>query len=113
MYSHVAVIFSILWTLLSFFQSFYYGKVFEKAGSMSSFGDKLCAFIKGPGWFPGTPRLGDPLGVPEVILDQLTTPSIKKLYMVCALYISYSIIRHLNHRQPLFSMNATGREDRW
>ena len=28
--------------------------------------DSIYAFIKGPGWFPGTPRLGDPMGVPAV-----------------------------------------------
>ncbi len=33
---------------------------------MSTFGDKVSAFLKGPGWFPGTPRLGDPSGVPEI-----------------------------------------------
>ena len=45
---------------------FYYGKVLEKARSMNNWSDKVSAFIKGPGWFPGTERLGDPTGVPEV-----------------------------------------------
>ena len=45
---------------------FYYGKVLEKANSMNSWSDKIFAFLKGPGWFPGTDRLGDPMGVPEV-----------------------------------------------
>ena len=48
------------------FQMFYYGKVLEKANSMNSWSDKIFAFLKGPGWFPGTDRLGDPMGVPEV-----------------------------------------------
>ncbi len=34
--------------------------------SMSTFKDKLFCLIKGPGWFPGTERLGDPMQVPEV-----------------------------------------------
>ena len=46
-------------------QMFYYGKVFEKAASMKTFMEKVKAFIFGPGWFPGTGRLGDPMGVPE------------------------------------------------
>ena len=33
---------------------------------MSTWKEAIYAFIKGPGWFPGTPRLGDPMGVPEV-----------------------------------------------
>ena len=48
------------------FQMFYYGKVLEKANSMTTWSDKIFAFLKGPGWFPGTDRLGDPMGVPEV-----------------------------------------------
>jgi len=47
-------------------QMFYYGKVLEKANSMSSWSDKIFAFLKGPVWFPGTDRLGDPMGVPEI-----------------------------------------------
>ena len=33
---------------------------------MDNWMDSIYAFIKGPGWFPGTPRLGDPMGVPAV-----------------------------------------------
>merc|ERR1712062_467616 len=47
-------------------QVFYYGKVLEKAQSMDNWTDKIWAVLKGPGWFPGTDRLGDPLGVPEI-----------------------------------------------
>ena len=48
-------------------QLFYYGKIREKANSMSNWGDKVSAYVKGPGWFPGTPRLGDISQVKEVI----------------------------------------------
>jgi len=47
-------------------QIFYYGKVLEKAQSMDNWTDKISAVLKGPGWFPGTERLGDPMGVPEI-----------------------------------------------
>ena len=53
-------------TLCTFSQVFYYGKIWEKAQTMNSFRDKVSAFLKGPGWFPGTPRLGDIKGVPKV-----------------------------------------------
>lgn len=33
---------------------------------MDNLKDKLGAIVFGPGWFPGTPRLGDPMGVPEI-----------------------------------------------
>ena len=52
--------------LIKSFQAFYYGKVVEKANTMTTLTDKVSAFLKGPGWFPGTPRLGDPMGVPEI-----------------------------------------------
>ena len=47
-------------------QMFYYGKVFEKAASMNTIMEKIKALVFGPGWFPGTGRLGDPMGVPKV-----------------------------------------------
>ena len=40
----------------------------RKAQSMDTVSDKIAAVVKGPGWFPGTPRLGDPMGAPEVII---------------------------------------------
>ena len=33
---------------------------------MKTLGDKVSSFLKGPGWFPGTERLGDLNMVPEV-----------------------------------------------
>jgi len=33
--------------------------VIEKARSMTNWADFFYAFVKGPGWFPGTGRLGD------------------------------------------------------
>ncbi|TRY69032.1 hypothetical protein TCAL_01416 [Tigriopus californicus] len=46
-------------------QIHYYVKIVEKANTMDNWSDKLSAFLKGPGWFPGTPRLGDIMQVPE------------------------------------------------
>lgn len=47
-------------------QAFYYGKVVEKAQMMTNWPDRISAFVKGPGWFPGTSRLGDLEMVPEI-----------------------------------------------
>ena len=64
------------------FQIFYYGKVLEKANSMDNWQDKVSAVVKGPGWFPGTERLGDPMGVPEVcyIIRLVCKPSKNSTY---------------------------------
>ena len=43
---------------------------------MDNWKDKVFAFIKGPGWFPGTPRLGDPTGVPEIQHRQKYDPQV-------------------------------------
>jgi alkylglycerol monooxygenase len=49
--------------------------LFEKFPSMKTFGDKVKSLIYGPGWFPGTPRLGNfsdlpPVESPVQIYDQ-------------------------------------------
>ena len=43
---------------------------------MTTWFEKLFAFIKGPGWFPGTPRLGDPMGVAEVQIREKYDPKV-------------------------------------
>ncbi|XP_069191078.1 alkylglycerol monooxygenase [Procambarus clarkii] len=47
-------------------QVFYFRAVFRKALSMTTWGDTLRALFYGPGWFPGTPRLGDPDTFPDI-----------------------------------------------
>jgi alkylglycerol monooxygenase len=46
-------------------QFFYYPKIWSRMGEH----DKLSVILKGPGWTPGKPRLGDPNDVPEVELS--------------------------------------------
>jgi len=67
-------------------QLFYYGKVVEKARSMSTWKESLFAFIKGPGWFPGTPRLGDETFVPEGLIEGISQTSC----FVAMLYIFWT-----------------------
>ena len=61
---------------MSLLQLMYYGKVIEKAQSMTTWSEKLFAFIKGPGWFPGGPRLSDPMGVPEMQVREKYNPTV-------------------------------------
>ncbi|KAK3880621.1 hypothetical protein Pcinc_014895 [Petrolisthes cinctipes] len=41
-------------------------EVLQRAASMPTFGDKLKALFYGPGWAPGTPRLGNPEDIPDM-----------------------------------------------
>jgi alkylglycerol monooxygenase len=47
-------------------QFFYYKSVWDKAQSMDNWSDWISAFVKGPGWTPGSDRLGDYMLVAEV-----------------------------------------------
>ncbi|XP_050716129.1 alkylglycerol monooxygenase-like [Eriocheir sinensis] len=47
-------------------QVYYFGEVFRKARSMSTWKDSLKAVFYGPGWTPGSPRLGDPAKFPVI-----------------------------------------------
>ncbi|XP_063611172.1 alkylglycerol monooxygenase-like [Penaeus indicus] len=40
-------------------QVYYYSEVFKKAKNMNTWVDTIKALFNGPGWHPGTPRLGD------------------------------------------------------
>ena len=57
-------------------QFFYLYNVFKKAQSMDNLKDYLWAFVKGPGWFPGTQRLGDPNQVPKFKFRNKYNPKI-------------------------------------
>ncbi|KAB7498779.1 Alkylglycerol monooxygenase [Armadillidium nasatum] len=48
-----------------YLQVFYFRDVIVKSLSMKTFGDKLKALFFGPGWNPGTPRLGDEDAIPD------------------------------------------------
>lgn len=49
----------------TFFMQFHHLKhMFKTAYSYDNWGDKLSVFFKGPGWYPGTPRLGYVTDVP-------------------------------------------------
>eukprot|EP00088_Acartia_fossae_P017622 TRINITY_DN2005_c0_g1_i3.p1 TRINITY_DN2005_c0_g1~~TRINITY_DN2005_c0_g1_i3.p1 ORF type:complete len:460 (+),score=113.26 TRINITY_DN2005_c0_g1_i3:50-1429(+) len=60
-------------------QLFYYGKVLEKARSMNNWWDYISAFIKGPGWYPGTERLGDITFVDERPVRDVYNPRVNPL----------------------------------
>ena len=45
--------------------------------AMDTWTDRLSAFLKGPGWFPGTPRLGDLNAVPEIQSREKYNPTIR------------------------------------
>ena len=57
-------------------QFFYFYNVFKKAQSMENWKDFVFAFVKGPGWFPGTPRLGDLNFVPKIPSRDIYDPKV-------------------------------------
>lgn len=57
-------------------QFFYFYKVFEKASAMNNWVDKVSTFVKGPGWFPGTERLGDSNGIPKAPYREIYDPKV-------------------------------------
>lgn len=71
----------------------YYKDVYNKFMQMDTFGDKMSALLKGPGWSPGKPRLGLISDVPEPdrSLPKYSydpeTPSWIKLYASFHLFI--------------------------
>ncbi|XP_045101048.1 alkylglycerol monooxygenase-like [Portunus trituberculatus] len=48
-------------------QLYYFDEVFRKARSMTTWRNSLKAVFYGPGWSPGTPRLGNPDLFPDVV----------------------------------------------
>lgn len=52
-------------------QFFYLVEVFRKAASKSTIGDVLRALFYGPGWCPGSPRLGDPDSFPDATASRI------------------------------------------
>jgi len=50
-----------------YLEFYYWGKMYEKVKSVDGIANKLRAIFYGPGWFPGTPRLGDYEQLPEKI----------------------------------------------
>jgi len=70
-----------------YLQLFYLGKVYDKFRSVSGFGNKLKAIFYGPGWFPGTPRLGDPDCLPETLVrEKFSMPTTNKAKLYAAVH---------------------------
>ena len=80
-------------------QIFYYGKVWEKAKTMKTWSDFLAAFWKGPGWFPGTERLGDISFVAETPVrekyDEQVSPLLH-LYTLTHFILSFIVSDYIN-----------------
>jgi len=91
-------------------QIFYYGKIVEKARSMSNWTDFFSAFIKGPGWFPGTERLGDISFVPENPVREKYCPEVSPLlhlYTITHYLISFIAIDTVLTSMKLMSQSSS------
>ncbi|CAL4109619.1 unnamed protein product, partial [Meganyctiphanes norvegica] len=69
-------------------QFFYLRLVFDKMSNMTTFGDKCRALFYGPGWVPGSPRLGDLSTLPD------ERPQRPKYYPQLPLWLQGYIFMH-------------------
>jgi len=94
-------------------QIFYYGKILEKAMSMNNLKDFMSAFVKGPGWFPGTQRLGDVSFVPKEPKREKYGPAISPLlhiYAITHFFLNFLVIENTisSLKDPALSHNFHG-----
>ena len=66
---------------------------------MTTFGDKFKALFYGPGWQPGTPRLGDLTGMPDKTPQRPkynpTLPKMTEAYLVAHFFATLFIYQEL------------------
>jgi alkylglycerol monooxygenase len=92
-------------------QFHYFHKVYQKAASMSTWKEAIYAFIKGPGWFPGTPRLGDPMGVPEIQIREKYDPKAPQwinIYVLIHFAISVIAVEHMGKMSGMYQLPVFG-----
>ena len=82
---------------------------------MDHWKDKVGAFLKGPGWFPGTPRLGDSNAVPEVQNRAKYDPKVTtrlNMYVVFHFLLVFlafeNLSRYHQHMTPLSVLVVCG-----
>jgi len=89
-------------------QFFYFKILYDKACTTSTWYEWFSAFLQGPGWFPGTPRLGDPEGTPvkperEKHYSSLSTPG--HLYLIIQLLVIFVIHDDLDRLETQMSQS--------
>lgn len=75
---------------------------------MDTIKDKISAFVKGPGWFPGTPRLGDINMVPEIQHREKYNPQVStwvKIYVAAHMVFIYLSWLTLNDNNMVCSVD--------
>ncbi|KJE90512.1 transmembrane protein [Capsaspora owczarzaki ATCC 30864] len=85
----------------------------QKVYAVPGIGNKLSALFKGPGWVPGSERLGDPNGIPDVRAPwpqyDTTLPSFLSLY-VCAHFvlvmIGFTLLASVRSHLPVLFVNG-------
>ena len=76
--------------------------------TMTNWSDFFSAFLKGPGWFPGTERLGDITFVPEnpdrAKYDQDVSP-ILHIYTLTHFVINFTVNDYINSAAKVDVLN--------
>jgi len=89
-----------------YLQMFHYTYIFfEKVPSMKTFGDKLKAIFYGPGWFPGTPRMGNLSDIPEV------EKNVQKFDPHCPKWIQIYCVLHMIMINLIFAIFLRQRDN--
>ena len=81
-------------------QVFNYVYIFKRSLKSKSIGEFFSVLFKGPGWEPGSPRLGFPGSIPEVDF------SVPKLSSAASTFFNYYVMIHFSFVTVLFSESA-------
>jgi len=76
-----------------YLEFYYWGKIYEKVMSVEGIPNKLRAVFYGPGWFPGTPRLGDEDQLPEKIeREKFSRPLSSNMELYSILHVVFLLM---------------------
>jgi len=92
-------------------QLHYFVKVFEKALGMEKWSDRISAFLKGPGWFPGTERLGDISMVPKIQDREVYDPQVSvmtNVYAILHFFATVVLVTYLGGQHQMSQMVVFG-----
>lgn len=85
-----------------YMEFFYFKIIYEKVKSMSTWGDKLKALFYGPGWAPGTHRLGDPDTFPDIKAPRAkydpSMPLWTAYYLIAHSFLLFLAQQLMNHQ---------------
>ncbi|ELU15879.1 hypothetical protein CAPTEDRAFT_195991 [Capitella teleta] len=84
-----------------------FGRVFE----LTTWSDRISLFVKGPGWQPGTPRLGHYEDIPEIPKDKSRydkkVPMIGNIYLLVHTIIGFYVFQKIKVTKLMFPVSSS------